>query len=352
MNEKILIVGQFPEPVTGEAVVNAELKAELETRGCQVKTVNSSIIKSAANVGMLSPVKVYRALLFMVQALFGVAATPNVYITPGQSFWGLLRFAPIVLLCILLRRNCTLHWHGYGFLESFKQAGILRFIFFCGRIKNIFLTEDLVEKLHRDKLLLRKSQIKVIKNFSTMPVTSGGKDCYEKPLRVLFLSSLTFSKGAHEFFQASQRLPDVQFDVCGSGDRVLEDEAAKRSVSQKNFEYHGVVSGERKIDMYHQAHVFVLQSNYKTEGAPLTLIEAMSNGCGVVTTKNNGIPETVGNAGIFIDAACVDSLVTAIRTLDEDRVLLKKYSQMSISKARGYSKARFMDEVCASIFSR
>lgn len=62
----------------------------------------------------------------------------------------------------------------------------------------------------------------------------------------------------------------------------------------------GFVDDEDLVKIYNLATVFVMPSLY--EGFGLPVLEAMSCGCPVVTTKEGSLPEVAGSAAVYVDA--------------------------------------------------
>jgi spore coat protein SA len=62
---------------------------------------------------------------------------------------------------------------------------------------------------------------------------------------------------------------------------------------------------------------------------PLTVIEGLSNGCALVTSNKGGIPEIVKKNAIVIKKMSSENLYKKIKTLIVNKILLKKYLQLS-----------------------
>ncbi len=63
------------------------------------------------------------------------------------------------------------------------------------------------------------------------------------------------------------------------------------------IQFPGVLSGAEKWHAFHEADVFCFPSHYQSENFPVVLIEAMSFGLPIVTTRWRGIPDVVGASG-------------------------------------------------------
>jgi glycosyltransferase involved in cell wall biosynthesis len=57
--------------------------------------------------------------------------------------------------------------------------------------------------------------------------------------------------------------------------------------------YHNLVLDQQKADLLAKSHFFILPTNYSTEAQPLSIIEAIANGCVIITTNFRAIPDMV-----------------------------------------------------------
>jgi glycosyltransferase involved in cell wall biosynthesis len=80
---------------------------------------------------------------------------------------------------------------------------------------------------------------------------------------------------------------------------------------------------DRVADLLAESQIFVLST--RTEGMPLSLVEAMRAGLPVVATNVGGIPEQVsdGISGLLVDKQNVELLSTALEQLIRDPALRK-----------------------------
>lgn len=193
-------------------------------------------------------------------------------------------------------------------------------------------------------LLVDTTNVRVIRNFfhSDGPIIQNVE--LNPLLSVLYLGSLMPEKGIGLFCDAAQKINFCKFVVCGSGSDDSVNSLTKLS-TKGVLDYRGIVKGDAKVAVFGSADIFVLQTSYATEGVPLTIIEAMSYGLAIVTTAHNGIPETVGDAALFVDASSADSLISALRLLNQDRQLLMDLKRKSLERSRLYSYEAFSKSV-------
>jgi len=92
------------------------------------------------------------------------------------------------------------------------------------------------------------------------------------------------------FYKAFGNNPQFQLQIVGSGieKKQLQNQTAKLGVN--NIDLFGYADQDQIVDLYQNADYFVLSSNFETFG--VVLIEAMSCGLAIVSTKCGG-PESI-----------------------------------------------------------
>lgn len=342
VTKSILMAGQFSPPITGEYEMNIACRDYFVENSVKVDFVDTCLISDAADVGRMSVKKLLNLTKFYFRFLLKIPLYSVVYLTPGQTLFGALRFIPFLTLSLLLKKSVFCHWHGYGILPLVERHPLLRRIYFSSKIKSIILTHDLEQKLRRH--VGNTPDIFILRNYSNIPISEN--DSTNERLQVLFLSSLVKEKGIEEFLCAATdpQTSFIDFHVCGNGSNEVIKEV-RDCESKGKLKFHGVVFGEKKKHLFSSADVFVLPTYYPTEGVPLSLLEALSSGCAIITTKHNGIPETIGSAGIFIDIKCSSQLIDALLKLDANRTLLNEFKTASISQSKSFSKEVFFSQL-------
>lgn len=151
----------------------------------------------------------------------------------------------------------------------------------------------------------------------------------EKKNIILSTGRLLHRKGFHHLISAvSTKNFGYEVHIAGDGPMMKTlSGLAKRSATR--IVLHGWMNNNSKEykNLLAAATIFVLAS--EKENASVALLEAMSAGCAVITTKVSGCPETVGKAGIVVDPGNPHQLANAIMTLINDRALLEEKARQS-----------------------
>ncbi len=136
---------------------------------------------------------------------------------------------------------------------------------------------------------------------------------------------------------AAGSLPDIHLMLVGEGpDEAMLKEKIQTMDLEKNVTMFPFTDEPNYI--FERIDVLTLPSLYK-EGLPNVLLEAMSMGIPVVSSKMAGIPEIVfnGKTGYMVEPGDVDQLCDAITTLWSDRAACRRMG----SEARNLMKTSF-----------
>jgi glycosyltransferase involved in cell wall biosynthesis len=170
--------------------------------------------------------------------------------------------------------------------------------------------------------------------------------CDGELVRMLTVSRVDPRKGLRVLPGLVRALVDagqrVAVDVVGptvgapgeAEQRAIEADAARLDVGDR-LTFRGAVPLDRLLPLYRDYDLFILPT-LPGEGIPRVLLEAMTAGLPVVTTRVAGIPGLVIDEtnGLLVDEPTVDALANAVRRLLGDGVLRRRLI------ANGYETAR------------
>lgn len=144
------------------------------------------------------------------------------------------------------------------------------------------------------------------------------------------------------FRQAVQAVPNLHLDYVGAGELLSTVQQFVQAVGlSKHVTLHGSQSNEFVKTCLQQSDIFLQHSmtNPETgdeEGLPVSILEAMSYGLPVVSTRHAGIPEAVieGETGFLVAEADCSGMAKEIITLAQNSDLRSKFGFAGWQRAR------------------
>lgn len=154
---------------------------------------------------------------------------------------------------------------------------------------------------------------------------------------ILAVSSLDPRKNFKNLISAFKKLalPDTQFVIVGSENRVFANNELKKFINTRNIVFTGYVSDKELIALYKNAKLFVFPSLY--EGFGLPPLEAMACGCPVVVSNVASLPEVCGDAAYYVDPYNVESIAEGMQKVLTDDTLRQSLIQKGIERAKLFS---------------
>ncbi|MCS6924201.1 MAG: glycosyltransferase family 4 protein [Fimbriimonadales bacterium] len=147
-------------------------------------------------------------------------------------------------------------------------------------------------------------------------------DSTDLTLRLLFLGRLGEHKGSNRVLQAVAQLPAslrARVRVYMAGDGAVEEtcELAEHLGIAHLTEIRGWITGATKQRWFQETNAFVLPS--RSEGLPMSLLEAMAWSKAVIVSPVGGVPEIVSaeREGFLVPADDIEALSDAIARLAE-----------------------------------
>ena len=180
-------------------------------------------------------------------------------------------------------------------------------------------------------------------------IASRSDTCGGRPVRALTVSRIDPRKGLRILPGAIQRVVDagtnITLDIVGptvggpgADERAAIVEEAARCGVARRVRLVGAVPLDRLLPMYGDYDLFVLPT-LPGEGIPRVLLEAMSAGLPVVTTRVAGIPGLVTHEanGLLVDAPTADAVGDAMIRIVADGPLRRALIAHGYATARAYT---------------
>lgn len=159
------------------------------------------------------------------------------------------------------------------------------------------------------------------------------KKANSKEKIILSTGRLLKRKGFDTLIKAVSNL-DIGYEVhlCGDGPMMSELRELGK-LSKTKIVFHGWIDNksDKYLELLERASIFALVSSH--ENSSVSIMEAMANGCAIITSDATGCFEMVEDIGLCIKVNDVDALREAIMMLVKDISLVDKYKSLSLDKA-------------------
>jgi len=266
---------------------------------------------------------------------------------------GTLRDYILVNLCHRHNVQCILHCH-YGCIpKDFAARNCLGCL-----LRKTLQKYDAIWVLDKKSEHALKEDPKLTgKVFVTPNSISVSETCDLSPKdykNIAFVGILNPVKGLLELVHAvADYNLDVNLTIAGQGSEYVINEI-KRISGEKfgnRIKYVGILPNEKAIDLIKSVDMIALPSYYPFEAFPISIIEAMSHGKLVISTRRAAIPDMLtdidGNeCGYFVREKSVEDIVDAIQWCQNN----PQEADMRCAKAYEKVKACYSTEVVYGLY--
>jgi glycosyltransferase involved in cell wall biosynthesis len=209
------------------------------------------------------------------------------------------------------------------------------------------------ERENQVAAICRRSNVYRLHNFAALPTLAedeGTRNYSSRRNVVLFLGEVGRRKGAFDIPAiielVATTVRDVLFIVAGNGAIGAVKDMIEAKGCGKNAIFTGWIGPDAKKESLLEARVFLLPSY--NEEFPMSVLEAMSYGLPVVSTRVGGVPELVVDDvnGYLFDPGDVKGIADAIVALLEDSAKAYAMGRTNMEKMRSrYSLDAYADEL-------
>ncbi|MGV6831729.1 MAG: glycosyltransferase family 4 protein [bacterium] len=209
----------------------------------------------------------------------------------------------------------------------------------------VFQNDDDRQLFYERKILNSQHKTDLVSgsgiNLNRYPYRENNK--ITNDISFVIVARMIAEKGIALFIDAAKKLkekyPEAQFHLIGSpltSPTAIKEEVLLKANEEGTCIYHG---SQNDISGHLTAKdIFVLPSYYR-EGIPRSILEALSIGMPIITTKTPGCKETVKKDynGILIEPRSLDPLIEAMEFFLMNKEKIKEYG----SNSRTYAEERF-----------
>lgn len=292
----------------------------------------------------------------------------KVYLTTSRTRLGFARDSIIILTAAMMRCKIINHLHGADFQSFFSSCGpclqeFVRFIY--SKVDTSVVLMDVMKDQYS---MFPKMKLVSLPNFfineTDKAEIHNHKSLFLKSPRrqveVTYFSNIMYSKGVFDVLDAAQlcfdRGLDVEFKFAGDfvSDSVMDKEAVKSRFTSAierlpNAKHVGLVVGKKREALLLNSDIFLFPSFYNTEALPISMLEALSCGCFIVTTKHNYLPEITPTGNLIIPTKSPERIYNAICTyvgLDEEKKMNQACANIEHAHKK-YSYQTYTDSINA-----
>ena len=349
----------LPPPYAGPEVASEQLVRAVMQHMPDTLVENASLRTSNAAKGSIDVAGVEAFARAYRRYLRALSRVNVVCLVAAASTAGCIRDAALVAAARALGKQVILHFRGgryddYYSSSSRPMQALLRLTW--GSARTAIVETPRLGRMLRDAA--PHVPIAVMPN-GLNEDSNAPKQDYARSGRILFVGHLTYPKGfndlAHVFRELHAQDSELVLSCAGElpqPDRRLADflpvarqaefirrrqelcDETRAFVHTPGVEYAGVVTGQRKRELFERADVFVLPSY--TEGFPIAILEAMFHGLPVVSTSVGGVPDVIrdGENGFIVAPGDHAALAAALRRLVDDRELRERIGRRNAAEAR------------------
>ncbi len=337
---KVLMIGNHPSVKGGiTSVISQLLDHDWKKDGADMKFIPTYIEAGAVKKSLYfvqSYVKILWSLMTFKPDVF------HIHMSYKGSFH---RKYFIHKLCKKFGKNDIIHLHGSEFKKFYEESSDKTKV----KIRTLLRECDSMIVLGDEwnkRIKQIESEAKTIVVSNTVKIPQETVQWNDEGFTVLFLGVLIKRKGVHDLLNSitllkeREALNKTKFIIAGSG---IEEENLKKQCTELNIadhvEFAGWTAGQKKIDLLKQSQLLVLPSY--NEGLPIAILEAISYGIPVVSTRVGDIESAVidGQNGHLIEAGDVGGLAEAIQ-----KIVINKDIYITMSKfARSLAEDKFSD---------
>ncbi len=328
----VLVVGQIPPPVTGQALMIQQF-LDREYAGLRLVHVPLEFSRTTAEIGAFGVRKLallVNTLLNILIARFRTGATVLYYPPAGPDRNPFLRDVALLLPTRWLFRQTVFHFHAAGLCTLYpKLSRTLQWLFrkaYSSPDLAIFTTQATAAGT---EILQAKQEAIVPCGIPDHELTRRSYDLPRPVPTLLYAGILCEGKGVMVLLDACRLLREngEAFHLVCMGafqsaafQAEVESFIARHDL-QTSVSFRGVLTGAAKAQAFASADVFCFPSHYSCESFGVVLIEAMSYELPIVSTQWQGIPEVTGKRGALLvpvkdSAALFQAVLLLLRAPD------------------------------------
>lgn len=256
----------------------------------------------------------------------------HIHFAADGSFWRMEKFLRVGKF---LNKKVIIHCHSSRFKDFYNEASESKkqWIIQTLQKSDILIVLSQSWKLWFQSIGIPEEKIVILHNITSYPIIKSDLKFKDEKIHLLFLGEIGKRKGIFDILHALAKDREfyngkVELRIGGNRNEKFLIDTIHNNKLEDIVKFEGWVSGEKKINLLNWADVFIIPSF--NEGLPISILEAMSYGCAIISTPVGGIPEVVNEKnGILVQPGNLDSIRNAMNTFIEQPELCKSCGKES-----------------------
>lgn len=342
IKRKILVIGQTPPPLGGQAMM-IKFMIDHNYENINLYHIRMNFSKEMNERGRFSLYKIFHLFSIIFKTIyfrfkFDIDA---IYYPPSNSPKVSIYRDFIFLICTrLFFKNTIFHFHAAGISEVYPSLKSFEKWFVWTALKKADLTIRSSLYNPSDGEFFEGKINKVIP-LGIPPfideLKPETKNSHDEFVNIFFMGMLNSTKGELDLLDAIKLLYDqgisVIFSLAGKFETLEYEKLFFNKVSEygmeNNVKYLGVISGSVKHEAFLNSDIFCFPSFFESESFGLVLLEAMQYSIPIVSTKWRGIQEVIvdGENGFLVDINNCNQLANKLKLLIDNIPLRTKMGE-------------------------
>ena len=269
-----------------------------------------------------------------------------IHMNPSMNLVSILKELALILIFFLFGYSGKILIFSHGWDDAFFKR--LSSGLFASRLFRMILNRagKVVVLAEEFKIKLGKAGIDIdrIEVLSTMVDTSNvsrSSACGKDGKSLLFLSRMIRGKGAYELLEAlallNERYDGLKLLMAGDGPEKSGLMERAGALNLTNVSFPGYIQGVEKDRALENSCIFLLPS--RSEGCPVSLLEAMASGLVPIVTSAGGIKDVIrpGQTAVLLDEISAEEIAGAVAGVIDNPGLRMELSE----NAREYAEEHF-----------
>jgi len=335
---KILAVGQTPPPYGGQAVMIEKLLSA-KFHNIQFYHVRLFFSKELSESGKVNFYKVSHLFIVIAKIIF-LKFRHNIrilyYPPSGKSKIPMYRDIVMLLFTRLFFNKTVFHFHCSGVSELYYDLPVIAQFFF----RQAYWYPDISIRLSAynpedGKMFKAKKEFIIPNGLHDYFLDYKNTSVNHKNINLLYVGLIKESKGIflllESYVELYKKHNNILLNLVGVFDSIQFENKVNEFIKSHKIpvKFHGVLVGEDKYDVYHNADIFCFASFFEAEGLPLVLIEAMQFKLPIVAAHWRGIPDLIrdGENGFLVPIRDTNILTEKLDLLIRNTELRKEMGE-------------------------